>query len=518
MFSPNSWLPTLILDGDNVELQGRLVAALDTLGAEVCRPVRDSHFCPTFLDYDVSATTSGNNGGSRGRFDASQRRLLQWVDARWPSSTRNPLVIHAPHRQFSRRLVRDVVSGPLLFFPVGEGSDPADRCVSMPSICSPNDPAGAVERSIQQWANLIGLVPSDHRLQIASKVFRRPLAAQAHAVAGKERSRRSPLQPLEADSSVGKAGLVTPADERTLSERFDEVNANPDNSASWRQLALAHVRAGQWPQAESALANAIQLGGRDSNDPEIYLQLSHCLRQMNQGEDALDVLGAALARFPIHPKLLASASALRVQLGYSSCKMDLSPAYIESDRGLRGGFADGECSEQFFAGEITFGPHRASGWHRVYGRHDPVVTGLIREVVGHPLLSPFDLLLVGGVLEPWPTWDIDLVLVGCYQPSAILKALGLLVEAGFRHHVFVDASYVRREDYPVADQIARFDRFDLSDQFFKDGMRLSKGPAAVRIDGLYRREMRVPSEKMISKIRAGHRYQPPLLLTAAATA
>jgi tetratricopeptide (TPR) repeat protein len=79
---------------------------------------------------------------------------------------------------------------------------------------------------------------------------------------------------------------------RALVERY------PDNARVQFEYAGAHDFAGYEAQAIPIYRKAIQLGLADDVLPRAYVQLGSSLRNIGQSDEAIQVLGEGLARFP----------------------------------------------------------------------------------------------------------------------------------------------------------------------------------------------------------------------------
>lgn len=177
---------------------------------------------------------------------------------------------------------------------------------------------------------------------------------------------------------------------------------------------------------------------------------------------------------------------------------------------------DDDFRTRVWNGEITYGEFRARNWFGVGGVGHPLVRCVLDRLSEQPGWSDYNAYLCGGVLEPWLTWDIDIVLVGDLRSKDVGGLLRRCVAVGFDLHLYVDVQFretdagLTRDDDPYREGDP-FYSYEYSDRFVRDGVRKSMEgyePYA----GMVRCRRRYPPTKMVQRRRSGHTYRRPIRL------
>ena len=174
--------------------------------------------------------------------------------------------------------------------------------------------------------------------------------------------------------------------------------------------------------------------------------------------------------------------------------------------------SDDEYRTKVWHGCIQYGHLVARNWFGVGGVSHPLVQSILADIVDSKLTTSFDIYLAGGILQDWITWDMDMVLVGPFDPSGVRDALEVAVRAGFQHHLFVDIHFVPDPHDPLKiPEHSDFEVYQWSDIWIRSG-ESSDACRYVADRGLYRKTMRIPTAKMIQGRREGVVYHPPQLV------
>ena len=119
---------------------------------------------------------------------------------------------------------------------------------------------------------------------------------------------------------------------------------------------------------------------------------------------------------------------------------------------------------------------------------------------------------MGGILEEWVTFDIDMTIIGPFDTPKVRAGLNAMITAGFREHVFVDASFAPDPHQPGHEEPGvPFAVYQCTKHYVKNGVK-SDLSHYIPERGLFRKRMYLPTQKMKRRIAKGYRYQPPRLL------
>ena len=124
--------------------------------------------------------------------------------------------------------------------------------------------------------------------------------------------------------------------------------------------------------------------------------------------------------------------------------------------------------------------------------------------------------VLGGVLEPWLSWDVDILLIGPYDPEILIKSMNAIVFSGFEVGLYCDVAWTT--DVRPIESLAKewkagsfepLELFRVSNRFEKDG-KVIRYTNFEEVDGLYKQTWWKPPEKCLDMKRDGYVYQPPM--------
>jgi len=168
-------------------------------------------------------------------------------------------------------------------------------------------------------------------------------------------------------------------------------------------------------------------------------------------------------------------------------------------------------------GTIEYHSHSATNWFSIGGIEHPLFKTLVSRIKSDvPEVYNFELYTMGGILEDWMSWDIDLALIGEYNPKLIKKCFEGIVKIGFDLHLYVDVQYQHKlwriDTYSKTGQLDEIhENYELSNYFAKDG-QIQDLSYYELIDGIYKRNVIYPYPKHIKKHAEGYVYKSPLRL------
>ena len=158
-------------------------------------------------------------------------------------------------------------------------------------------------------------------------------------------------------------------------------------------------------------------------------------------------------------------------------------------------------------------------WYAVSGLEDPITQRVLERIKLEINTVGYSLWLVGGILENWETRDIDINLVGPWNPITIKRIMRRVLEIGFEEGLLIDIKYqfentlfdfkryldnnIEIKDYKFA---------ELSDSFTSN-INTTKLEGEWQ-EGLFIRWIQLPMQKQIEKNKlTGFVYKPSKRLT-----
>lgn len=168
-------------------------------------------------------------------------------------------------------------------------------------------------------------------------------------------------------------------------------------------------------------------------------------------------------------------------------------------------------------GNIQFHRFSADNWFGLGGPTHPIFKTLVTRINNEvPYLDEFELFAIGGILEDWISWDVDLALIGEYRPDKIKTIFEKICEIGFDLHIFVDTHYQsklwRVDEYSMGNDIEEeIECWHITNSFTRDGNTTIYDNFEY-VDGLYKTTIKYPMQKHIEKVNQGYVYHPPIKL------
>ena len=168
-------------------------------------------------------------------------------------------------------------------------------------------------------------------------------------------------------------------------------------------------------------------------------------------------------------------------------------------------------------GSIQYGPFSATNWFSIGGVEHPLFKTLISRIKSEvPEVYNFELYTMGGILENWMSWDVDLALIGEYKPDLIKKCFEGIIGIAFDLHLYVDLQYQEKlwriDEFSKTGQLNEIhENYELSNCFVRNG-EIKDLSHYQLIDGIYKRNVIYPYPKHIKKYEEGYVYKSPLRL------
>lgn len=184
-------------------------------------------------------------------------------------------------------------------------------------------------------------------------------------------------------------------------------------------------------------------------------------------------------------------------------------------------FVDGikysDYSTLLWDGTIQYGPFTATNWYAIGGPNHPLFKTLLDRFKSEiPELRDYELYTIGGLIEEWISWDIDLFLLGKYDPPTIRNMLYQMHKIAFDLHLYIDLHFTSSLWVPRKDENGNYEKFwthnyELSNLFVRDEIRIDLSEYE-EIDGLWRMKHYLPYQKHIERLESGTFYKPPVKL------
>lgn len=168
-----------------------------------------------------------------------------------------------------------------------------------------------------------------------------------------------------------------------------------------------------------------------------------------------------------------------------------------------------------YNGNITLGPYSADKWYGINDLNHPKNQIIIEQILMKPeLLEGFEIYVVGGILEGWLTWDIDLAIIGPYEPKKIKKIMHHMCSIGFENGIYPDVTYADKvfdlHDWQKTGHCDSRWLYRLSNYFSKDGEIFNMKNYQVTDEGLFKYFSMCPLPKNVEKDADGHKYKKPV--------
>jgi hypothetical protein len=164
--------------------------------------------------------------------------------------------------------------------------------------------------------------------------------------------------------------------------------------------------------------------------------------------------------------------------------------------------------------KLQYGEFIGNSWLGIGGPEHPVIKKIITEIQNILDINHFDVFIIGGILEDWITWDLDVVITGEFKSYKLKKILGEIVKIGFENQFYIDVVYkenIWRVDKMTKESsnIERNCIWEYSNVFRRNDEWIKKYIFYLD-EGLYRRLYYLPQFKHIKMINQGYRYKEPL--------
>ena len=176
-----------------------------------------------------------------------------------------------------------------------------------------------------------------------------------------------------------------------------------------------------------------------------------------------------------------------------------------------------DYTTELSASTIEYHTFKGTNWYAIGGIKHPLFQTLVSRIKTEvDFLDDFDLYVVGGTLENWVSWDIDLLLIGEYNPSKIKSVMYQILEISFDLHLYVDVTFYNKlwdiHGYCKRGRpLEKIKAYQISNYFVKNGIRSDLSEYKYE-DGLFCKNQEFPMKKHIDARSRGYIYDKPILL------
>ena len=168
----------------------------------------------------------------------------------------------------------------------------------------------------------------------------------------------------------------------------------------------------------------------------------------------------------------------------------------------------------YWEGKLQYGEFIGESWLGLGGPEHPVMKKIISEIQQIPNIDHFDVFILGGILEDWITWDLDLVVTGELKHNYLQRILRDIAKIGFDNKFYIDAVF--KEKLWRIDLMTLDNTMDVEgwvweySNFIKKNDKLIQKFKYYPQDGLFKRYYYLPFPKHIEKLEQGYRYKKPV--------
>jgi|TARA_R110000803_G_scaffold203343_1_gene268869 hypothetical protein len=178
---------------------------------------------------------------------------------------------------------------------------------------------------------------------------------------------------------------------------------------------------------------------------------------------------------------------------------------------------DNDLRTEVWDGKIEYHTYTQVGWLAIGGPTHPLFQTLLNRTLSESQhISDYKLYVIGGLLEDWVSWDIDLAIIGEYDPLKIKEIFETITKISFELRIFTDLHF-QKELWPI-DLYSKYGGYEqehecirLSNNFKNNDVRQDLS-GLIPIDGLYKQTISYPFPKHIKRKSEGYMYKAPLLL------
>jgi hypothetical protein len=172
---------------------------------------------------------------------------------------------------------------------------------------------------------------------------------------------------------------------------------------------------------------------------------------------------------------------------------------------------------ELWGGTVEYHNLKQSGWFGIGGPDHPLFKTLVSRTLSESkYISEYKLYVIGGLLEEWVSWDIDLAIIGEYDPIKIKEIFETIMRLSFELRIFTDLHY-QRKLWPVH-LYSKYGGYEEEHECYRlsNNFKNNENPQDLSdlkyVDGLYVHTIKYPFEKHIQRRSDGYIHKEPLLL------
>tara|TARA_B110000977_G_C10824967_1_gene395745 strand:- start:38 stop:574 length:537 start_codon:yes stop_codon:yes gene_type:complete len=171
--------------------------------------------------------------------------------------------------------------------------------------------------------------------------------------------------------------------------------------------------------------------------------------------------------------------------------------------------------KEVWEGTVEYYKYKRQGWIGIGGIEHPLYKQLIDNIESRlpEYHKKYNIWVVGGLLQDWLSWDIDLVITGgdIIDQSEIYTMMDIIIKCGFDMGMYCDVCYTRRLWDPTIDEAMDMDLWSITDKCIINGEKLDL--SHYKLEGnLFKRTDPFPPQKYINKDNGEYKDAKPIKL------
>jgi|TARA_B110000967_G_C18591545_1_gene414701 hypothetical protein len=174
--------------------------------------------------------------------------------------------------------------------------------------------------------------------------------------------------------------------------------------------------------------------------------------------------------------------------------------------------------KEVWEGTVEYYKYKKQGWIGIGGIEHPLYKQLIDNIESRlpEYHKKYDIWVVGGLLQDWLSWDIDLVITGgdIRNNREIHTIMDTIIKCGFDMAMYCDVCYTRKLWDPTVDEVTySMDKelLSITDKCIINGEKLDLSHYIPEGD-LFKRTDTFPPDKYSNNSNREYKYVKPIKL------
>jgi hypothetical protein len=174
--------------------------------------------------------------------------------------------------------------------------------------------------------------------------------------------------------------------------------------------------------------------------------------------------------------------------------------------------------KEVWEGTVEYYKYKKQGWIGIGGIEHPLYKQLIDNIESRlpEYYKKYDIWVVGGLLQDWLSWDIDLVITGgdIRNNREIHTIMDTIIKCGFDMGMYCDVCYTRKLWDPTVDEVTySMDKelLSITDKCIINGEKLDLSHY-IPEGNLFKRTDTFPPDKYSNNSNREYKYVKPIKL------